>query len=124
MNSRLISGTHHIFFPPGLQIVPGEDYSDGVVTDAVHYAASTGFLSEKPQGPPRAAFGGRPADHRHDGRLLAAVELRSRLGTRVFAQTVLQTALDVPLSNSRDLARVATDRDCRRTNRLACIEQQ
>jgi hypothetical protein len=104
--------------------VPGEDYSDGVVTDAVHYPASTSLLREKPQRPPRAAIGWRPADHRHDGCLLAAVELRFGLGTWVFAQRVLQSAMHVPLSNSRDLARVSTDRDCRRTNRLACVEQQ
>jgi len=104
--------------------VPGEDYSDCVVADAVDYSAATGLLSQKPQRPPCSSLRWWPADHRDDGRLLAAVQLGCGLWSGVFSERVLQASVQVPLSDPRYLAWVAADRDCRRAYRLARVEQQ
>src|SRR5262249_29833241 len=69
-NSPSMAGTHHIFFPPRLEVVVGEDDSDGFATDAVHDLACDRLLGGQAHGPSCPAVGRRTADHRDDRRLL------------------------------------------------------
>jgi hypothetical protein len=117
-------GTHHIFFPPGLQISPGQHHPNCFTPDAVHDAATAHLLGDESRAPACASLRRWPADQRHHRCLLAAVELVVRLWPRVFRQRVLQAAGEVSFSYSRNLARISAHRDRGPPHSVLAVEQQ
>src|ERR1043165_10316861 len=101
MNSRSISATHHIFFPPRLQVVGGEDDAEGLSADLRSDAAVHRLLGEECGGPPGSPWRGRPAHHRDDGSLLRAVQPPWRLRPSILRERCIQPSLEVALADAR-----------------------
>src|SRR5215475_931405 len=74
MYSSLSSATHHIFFPPRLELVVEEKNADGFPSYARSQFALNGLLGDQPHGPAGAAFGRVAADHGDNPLFLAGVE--------------------------------------------------
>src|ERR1019366_1219629 len=77
MYSLLSSATHHIFFPPRLEVVVEQQDPDGLTPNAGHQFAFHGFLGYQTHGPSRAPFGRITTNHRNDPLFLAGVECHS-----------------------------------------------
>jgi hypothetical protein len=60
MNSALIAGTHHIFFPPRLEVVAGKDNTDLFAAYLVDDATAHRLLGDEPRRPARVADGTGP----------------------------------------------------------------
>jgi hypothetical protein len=58
--SALISGPHHIFFPPRLAVVVVQHQSDRLAPNGLGDAASSSLHARQPDAPARAALGGEP----------------------------------------------------------------
>lgn len=124
MNSWSILGTHHIFFPPGLQVLPGEYNPDCFPTDGIGNAPAARLLGQEPYGPPRAPIGGRTAHECDHRRFLNAVELALGLRSGVFRQGVLKAGMHVPLTHAGNLPWVPADGRRRRPNALSVVQKQ
>src|SRR5205823_14996540 len=102
MYSSLSSPTHHIFFPPRLEVVVEEQNPDGLPSHAWDQSPFDGFLRHQAHGPAGAAFGRIAAHHGDDPLLLTLVEHSGRAGTLLFEQRRLQTAALVTTGNRAD----------------------
>ena len=58
MYSSLRSATHHIFFPPRLEVVVEQQNADGFSSHSGNQSPLHGFFDHQPHGPARAAPGG------------------------------------------------------------------
>ena len=68
------SATHHIFFPPRLQVVAFEQDPDRFPSHPRHQFAFHHFFRQQAHGPPRTAFGRGPAGQSDDALPLLGVE--------------------------------------------------
>src|SRR5262245_25829096 len=84
------SATHHIFFPPRLELVRSQNYSNRLSAEAVDHSSLDCVLSQQAYRPARLANRRRPAREGNQCRLLGAVEFRLRafVGPRLLAQRV------------------------------------
>src|SRR5258708_8547670 len=55
--------THHIFFPPRLEVVAFQQHPDGLPADVRHPFALDHFFGKQPHRPTRSPFRRRRADH-------------------------------------------------------------
>src|SRR5271170_5976128 len=74
MYSSLSSATHHIFFPPRLEVVVEEQNSDGFPSHSRDQTPLDRFFCHQPHGPAGAAFGWITADHGDDALPLAVLQ--------------------------------------------------
>src|SRR3989339_1829993 len=74
MYSASSFGTHHIFFPPRLQVVPGKNSPGGLALDLLHYSALLGLTRHETDRPAGVPVGRRAADHRDNRALLRVVQ--------------------------------------------------
>src|SRR5574341_867923 len=79
-------GTHHIFFPPRLQLVALQHPSNRLAPYFGDDLPPAGFLGYQRRRPARVPRWRWRADHRHDGGLLPSIQLPLLLGPRVLAQ--------------------------------------
>src|SRR5260370_13777918 len=77
MYSSWRAATHHVFFPPRLEVVVEEQNSDGFPSHARNQFSLHGFLYHQPHGPASAARWRATTDHGADA-LLPAVLQRFR----------------------------------------------
>src|ERR1700730_7773785 len=98
--SSSISATHHIFFPPRLQVVAEQQNPDGLPADPATDFSPYSLLADQPHCPSGCTFRWRPTDHRNN--LLVFSRAKSRNGTRPLAleQGHVQTFLKIFPSNS------------------------
>src|SRR5580692_12381210 len=105
MYSSLSSATHHIFFPPRLEVVDEEQNTDGFAAHARYQSPFNGFFSHQPHRPTRKAFRWIAANHGDDPLLLAIFQ--KRLGTRTLflVKSPLQSTFPVAMAYFPDRLR-------------------
>src|ERR1035437_2850230 len=74
MYSSVTSATHHIFFPPRLQVVVLQKNPDCFSTHARHQLSFDGLFNDEAQAPPGVAFGRFAADHGYNALLFRGVK--------------------------------------------------
>src|SRR5687767_15258286 len=104
MYSASSVGTHHIFFPPRLQVVVGEHLANGLAAHVGDNPPALALLGGHTDCPPRIAHWGRPTYHRHNRRLLASIQQLRGLRTRIVRQRGVDAVLDIPPANAPHLA--------------------
>src|ERR1039457_3317461 len=97
----LSSATHHIFFPPRLEVVVEEQNPDGFPSHAWDQSALHRFLGHQSHGPAGAALWRATAHHGDDPLLLAVYQNRRSpwpllVVERGFEATRLVTMTDLP----------------------------
>jgi len=109
MYSAFSFGTHHIFFPPRLQVVACQELSRGLALDLLDDATLLGLARDETDRPAGAAVWWCTADHRHNRALLGVIQhlLRDRAG--FIRERRLDPLLKVPPSDPTHLARVCAD---------------
>ena len=105
MYSAFSSATHHIFFPPRLQVVAFEQDPDCLPTDAGNQFALDGLLDHQAHRPTCAAFRRITAHHRDDALLLGIVENLLGPGPLLVIQGAIQAATAVTVSDLADSLR-------------------
>src|SRR6266568_3835474 len=101
-------GTHHIFFPPRLQLVAGQHSADRLSAYLGDDPSSDCLLGDQHQRPSRPTRRRRCADHRYDRCLLLGIEQLRLLRPRVLAQRFRKPALQVPPPDPPYFPRVCT----------------
>src|SRR5215813_7985013 len=101
MYSSLSSATHHIFFPPRLEVVVEEQDPNGFSSHPGDQPAFDRFLRHQPHRPAGAAFRRIATHHCNDPLLLGTVEHGDCAGTLFFKERRFQT---VPLVTTRNRA--------------------
>jgi hypothetical protein len=91
--------THHIFFPPRLELVTFQQHPNGLSAHAGNKFALDNFFGQQPHRPARPPLWRRRADHGDNALLLLLIQAWSLARTRRIKQCALQTAIDVPLSD-------------------------
>src|SRR6266498_2414615 len=86
-------GTHHIFFPPRLQLVAGQHSADRLSAYRGDDLSASRLLGDQRQRPLRPTRRWRRADHRHDRRLLPRVQESRRRGPRILAKRLGEPTL-------------------------------
>src|SRR5689334_9208247 len=99
MYSSLSSATHHIFFPPRLEVVVEVQNPNGFPSHPGDQPPLDGLLRHQAYGPAGAAFRRIAAYHSDDPLLLGIVEHGGGARALLFEQRRLQTALLVPARN-------------------------
>src|SRR5262249_19308698 len=115
-NSRSRFGTHHIFFPPRLEVVGGENDSDGLASDFGRDASADGLLGHEADRPSRAPFRSGTAHHRNDGCALHTVESRLGLAAWIVGQRGFQATREVALPHAGYFPWKGADRFRRRSH--------
>src|SRR5687768_11905418 len=110
MYSTSSVGTHHIFFPPRLQVVVGEDLANGLAPHVGDNPPASALLGGHADRPPRIAIWGRSTNHRDNRRLLASVQQFRRLRTRIVGQRRVDAVLDISPAHAPHLAWVGPQR--------------
>jgi hypothetical protein len=91
--------THHIFFPPRLQVVAFQQHPNGLSAHARNQFAFDDLFGQQPHRPTRSPFRRRRADHGDNLLALALVQDRSFARTRGVEQRSLQPFLLIPLAD-------------------------
>jgi hypothetical protein len=91
--------THHIFFPPRLEVVAFQQDPDGLSADMRNKFASNHLFGQQPHRPACPAFWRRRANNRDDALLLFEVQGRSLARSRGIEQRSLQAPLLIPLAD-------------------------
>src|ERR1035437_869242 len=91
--------THHIFFPPRLQIVAFEQHSYGLPPCAWNQLAPDRLFGQQTYGPACPSLRRRRAGHRDDALPLFLIQRGSLARTRAMEQRTIQTALPVALGD-------------------------
>src|ERR1022692_691753 len=99
MYSSSSFATHHIFFPPRLQIVAFEQHSYGLPPYAWNQLAPDRLFGQQPYGPACPSLRRRRAGHRDDALPLFLIQRRSLARTRAIEQRTIQAALLVALGD-------------------------
>src|SRR5436189_2088112 len=121
--SRFSSGTHHIFFPPRLQLMATQQPPDRFLADRCDDALSRHLLRQQNDRPARPSRRWWATGERHDRGLAPRVEFLRRLGTWVLAQGGFETALQIASANSANLTRVSPRSVGRSLHRPALVEE-
>src|SRR5690349_18267445 len=103
-NGVSIFGTHHIFFPPGLDVLVGEGSSYGLLADRANDLSPFGFIGDQGDGPSRPPLGWRTAHHRDERGGLRAVEKLGAAPPGLLAQRMLDAALQKAVGYTPHLA--------------------
>src|ERR1035437_5672936 len=85
------SATHHIFFPPRLEIVTLQQHPDGLSTHARNQFALHRFRRDQPHAPPRLPGGRGAAHHGNDALALTLLQPPLLARTRLLCERLLQT---------------------------------
>jgi len=104
MNSSSTAGTHHIFFPPWLELVFSQNHAHRLSTDLVHDSSPDRLFSEEPDRPACSPLRRWPADERDQGGLLNAVQLGSTTRARILGKGMLKATVEVASSHPGHLA--------------------
>src|ERR1035437_5916815 len=99
MYSSSSFATHHIFFPPRLQIVAFDQHSYGLPPYAWNQLAPDRLFGQQPYGPACPSLRRRRAGHRDDALPLFLIQRRSLARTRAIEQRTIQAALLVALGD-------------------------
>src|SRR5215470_18264873 len=99
MYSSLSSATHHIFFPPRLEVVVQEQNPDRFPSHARDQAPLDGLLCYQTDRPAGAALRGIATHHRDNPLFLAVIEHRSSARPRSLEQRGFQTSALVTMAN-------------------------
>src|ERR1039458_9190778 len=99
MYSSFSFATHHIFFPPRLQVVAFEQHSYRLPPYAWNQLASDRLFGQQPNGPACPPLRRRRAGHRDDALPLFLIQRRSLARTRTIEQRAIQAALLVALAD-------------------------
>src|ERR1700730_1401500 len=99
MYSSLSSPTHHIFFPPRLEVVVNEQYPDGFPSHARNQSSFHGFLGYQPHGPAGAALGRVTANHGDNALPLAILQHRGCSRALLLVEGTIETSLRVAMSD-------------------------
>src|SRR5271157_668912 len=126
MSASSSSATHHIFFPPRLEVVVEEQHPNGFPSRTGNQSPFLGFLRHQPHGPASAALRRRSAHHGDDPLLLTVVQDLCRAGTRLVVECGIEASLlvatrEVPngLGGERNECG-----DARRANPLGQLQQR
>ena len=96
------SATHHIFFPPRLQVVAFQQPPNGLSAHSRNQFTFDDLFGQQPHGPTRSPFRRRRADHGDNLLALALVQDRSFARTCGVEQRSLQPFLLIPLTDLPD----------------------
>jgi hypothetical protein len=102
MYFRSSSATHHIFFPPRLQVVAFEQHPDCFSARAGNQLALDGLLGYQAHGPTRPPFRRFAADHGHDALSLGIVQQRFSAGPLPVVESTVQATAVVTVSDLAD----------------------
>ena len=94
--------THHIFFPPRLQVVAFQQHPNGLSAHSRNQFAFDDLFGQQSHRPTRSPFRRRRADHGDNLLALALVQGRSFARTRGVEQRSLQPSLLIPLADLPD----------------------
>lgn len=95
MNSSSTAGTHHIFFPPWLELVFSQNHAHRLSTNLGNDSSPNGLFCEETDRPASPSIRRWPADERHQGGLLNAVQLGNTAGARVLRKSMLQATFEI-----------------------------
>src|SRR5688572_12617653 len=105
MYSWSSSATHHIFFPPRLEVVAFEQDPDCLSAHAGNQFALDRFLGDQAHRPASPAFRRLAAHHGDDALLLGIVENLLSPGSLFFIQGAVQAALVITMGDLTDRLR-------------------
>src|SRR5271168_825822 len=91
--------THHIFFPPRLEVVAFQQHSDGLPANVRHQLALDHLFGQKTHCPTRPSLRGRRADHGDNALLLLLIKNRGLAWTGGIEQRPLQSAIKIALTD-------------------------
>ena len=94
--------THHIFFPPRLQVVAFQQDPNGLSANSRNQFAFDNLFGQQPHCPTRPSFRRRRTDYGDNLLALALVQGRSFARTRGVEQRSLQPFLLIPLTDLPD----------------------
>src|SRR5487761_170739 len=97
--SSFSSATHHIFFPPRLQIVTLKQQMDGRPRHVPDQFALHRLLGDQTHRPARPARRRRPADHGDNALAVLGVQQRLLARSRRIVNGPMQSALQVTLAD-------------------------
>src|SRR5262245_33632112 len=109
MYSSSRSATHHIFFPPRLEVVVQKENADSFSSYPGCQLALDGFLGDEAHGPSGGALGRVAANHGDDALLLGGVEHGSGTRALFFIERGLQPTLLVAAREIADGLRGQAD---------------
>src|SRR3954451_16390669 len=126
MYSSSSSATHHIFFPPRLEVVGKKQDAYGFSAHAGNHPPLHGFLGHQTHGPAGAAFGRIATHHGDNPLLLAVVENGGRAGALLLKQRRFQTPPLISMPDrANSLSRQWDDlRNPRRTGPFGQLQQR
>jgi hypothetical protein len=104
MYSASSFGTHHIFFPPRLQVVSCEELPYRFALDLSDDSALLGLLGYEAHRPTSAAVGRCAAHHGNDRALVGVVQERRWTRTRLIGQGPFDPAVKEPPAYASYLA--------------------
>src|SRR5260370_10168155 len=93
---------HHIFFPPRLQVVAGQQNPDGLAPHSRNQFSFHSFLGDQPYGPPRLSLRRLTTNHRDDALLLGGIQQLLGAAPLPLVQSTLQAALLLSMSDPPD----------------------
>src|SRR3974390_1772211 len=91
--------THHIFFPPRLEVVAFQQDTNGLSTHIGDQFSFDHLFRQQSHRPACPAFWGRRADHRHYPPLLLLVQCRSFARSSGIEQRPLDSSLLIALAD-------------------------
>lgn len=106
MNSSSTAGTHHIFFPPWLQLVFSQNHANRLSTDLGDDSSSNSLFCEEPDRPACSPLRRWPADERNQGGLLNAVQLGGTTRARILGKGMLKAAFEIAAGDPGHLTRI------------------
>lgn len=109
MNSSSTAGTHHIFFPPWLELVFSQNHADRLSADLGDDPSSNRLFREEPDRPAGSPRWRWPADERNQGGLLDAVQFGSASRARILGQGMLEATFEIATGDPRYLARIGPE---------------
>src|SRR5215469_4776031 len=99
MYSSLSSATHHIFFPPRLEVVVQKQDANRLSADAGDEFPLDRLLDDQTHGPAGPALGRVGAHHGNDPLLLAPVEHRCRTRAVSFIEGRIQSVFLIAVAD-------------------------
>src|ERR1700738_4210797 len=126
MYSSVSSGTHHIFFPPRLEVVAEQQNPDRFASYARDQSLLYGMLGHQAHGPAGMAFRWTGADHSDDPLFLAVFKQRRRARSFLLIDSPLEAALHITMPHlSNRLRRQRYELGyARRTDALPQLQQR
>src|SRR5580693_1749504 len=102
MYSSSRSATHHIFFPPRLEVVVEQQNTDGFPAHSWHQFPFNRLLGYQSHAPTGVALGWLATYHGNDALLPVCVQHFGRSGPLLLIESAIQTGLLVTMAESPD----------------------